>query len=147
VGGRAGHAEADRQKPAPRVELLAHHIDQAFEFGRRQRETFARGRGKDHPVDRAVCVTRHQPPQRRLVELSVTERRHQRQPEAVQVISQIIHWLISSFSEAPGDGGNKKPRTLTAGFRVWLVLIAIARAEPDSPGGELFSTTWLRTKS
>jgi hypothetical protein len=51
------------------------------------------------------------------------------------------------FDEAPGDGGNKKPRISRRGFGIGYVLIAIARAEPQLPEGELFSTTALRTKS
>jgi hypothetical protein len=41
----------------------------------------------------------------------------------------------------------KNPAHSRRGFGVGYLQIAIARAEPDSPDGELFSTTGLRTKS
>jgi hypothetical protein len=41
----------------------------------------------------------------------------------------------------------KNPAHSRRGFGVGYVQIAIARAEPKSPEGKLFSTTGLRTKS
>src|SRR6266550_2108580 len=84
----AGQAEADRKIPSP-TDFVPHGEYKPFGFRWLQGETLARGGGENQSIDGKRRVMPHQPPQRRLVEFAIPERRDQRQPKALQASLKI----------------------------------------------------------
>ena len=95
----AGQAEENR-KISRLAGFVAHREHQPFGFARIEREAFSGGGGQHQPVDGPCKIVPHQPSQRGLIERAIAERRDQRQPQAMQVRSEIGrsrlgHWVIS----------------------------------------------------
>jgi hypothetical protein len=125
--------------------LLPHGEYKPFGFRWLQGEALARCGGENQSIDGKRRVMPHQPPQRRLVEFAIPERRDQRQPKALQaslkigsskigrskiVSSKVSHWSISLRLSRRRD--NKKPRP-DGGVLVDRYWRSLSRASISSP--------------